>query len=250
VIQFSCVSHDLESSETKGEFNQYVKPPAHAKWNEHASQVHGIRPTDTRIVNAQPIEGVWPLFVQFINQQLENDKVGILAAWNGKSSDLKWLFRITEETHHNQLSMPTGIKNFMDPMMVIRHYKSCKLNMKHATINSYALASVWMFVKEKDDLPNAHDSLVDAKAQMDVVVDSRFTPFINKSQSIVLWDDVWMAKKKTAAASRDELTRATPDGWHDTLPETNTLLDESLSQSFEGASLYGPTNHAQACALK
>ena len=41
-----------------------------------------------------------------------------------------------------------------------------------------ALGVVWSYIHGGECLENVHDSLVDAKAQTDVLVDARFVPFI------------------------------------------------------------------------
>jgi hypothetical protein len=41
-------------------------------------------------------------------------------------------------------------------------------------------------------LENAHDSMVDAKAQSDVLTDARFVPFINHSNSIKLITEMFL----------------------------------------------------------
>ena len=96
-----------------------------------AINIHGIKPTNDQIKNANPIEQVWPRFKSYCEALLEGSKVGALVAWGGKSCDIKWIFRVVEETHKGKLFMPVGLKYFMDPCQVIKHYTSCKLNDQH-----------------------------------------------------------------------------------------------------------------------
>jgi hypothetical protein len=134
VLQLSVVAYD-PSAEAKiiGEFDEYIKPPANAVWSDHASDVHGIYPTDARITSALGIAEVWKRFVTFIEGHLGNGmKKGIIAAWGGQSCDCEWLFRITEDKHHGVLFMPRWCPYFMDPKKVVSHYASCKLNSKHS----------------------------------------------------------------------------------------------------------------------
>ncbi len=49
-----------------------------------------------------------------------------------------------------------------------------------------ALGVVWSYIHGGLCPENAHDSIVDAKAQTDVLIDARFVPFINRSNSIQL----------------------------------------------------------------
>lgn len=134
VIQLSVVAY-VPSAEAKiiGGFDEYIKPPANAVWSDHASDVHGIYPTDARITSALGIAEVWKRFVTFIEGHLGNGmKKGIIAAWGGQSCDCEWLFRITEDKHHGVLFMPRWCPYFMDPKKVVSHYASCKLNSKHS----------------------------------------------------------------------------------------------------------------------
>jgi hypothetical protein len=41
------------------------------------------------------------------------------------------------------------------------------------------------------ELANAHNSLVDAKAQTKIILHKTFLPFMNEQYSIKLLDDVW-----------------------------------------------------------
>jgi hypothetical protein len=43
--------------------DEYIKPPAHDVWSNHASEVHGIYPTDVRITSVMGIMNVWKQFV-------------------------------------------------------------------------------------------------------------------------------------------------------------------------------------------
>jgi hypothetical protein len=57
--------------------------------------------------------------------------------------------------------------------------------MKSKT-RGHALGVMWSFINYGQCLENAHDSMVDAKAQCDVLTDARFVPFINHFNSIQL----------------------------------------------------------------
>ncbi len=53
-------------------------------------------------------------------------------------------------------------------------------------MQGHALGVVWSYIHSGQCLENAHDSIVDAKAQTGVLIDARFVPFINRSNSIQL----------------------------------------------------------------
>jgi hypothetical protein len=59
-------------------------------------------------------------------------------------------------------------------------------------MQGHALGVVWSYIHGGQCLENAHASIIDAKAQTDVLNDVRLVPFINHSNSIQL-----ISKKKS-----------------------------------------------------
>jgi len=59
-------------------------------------------------------------------------------------------------------------------------------NPKHSKLDSLELGVgvVWKYIKNVN-LNGAHGSLVDAKAQSDIILNPSFVPYLNKTQSIV-----------------------------------------------------------------
>jgi hypothetical protein len=102
VIQLSAVAYEPKENKAVGKFDDYIKPPANAVWSNHASEVHGIYPTNHRIASAMGLVDIWKQFVMFIKGHLDHgSKKGIIAAWGGQSCNCEWLFRITQQdTHH------------------------------------------------------------------------------------------------------------------------------------------------------
>ena len=130
---------------------------------------------------AEPIEKIWPLFIEFVEGKLEGGKrVRIIVAWGGQACDCEWLFRITEESHHGTLVMPKWCPYFFDPKKTIMHYKSCKLNSKHSGVIGYGLEEVYCHLAGKDYLEGAHSSIVDAFAQSYIVGHECFVEFWDK----------------------------------------------------------------------
>ena len=77
------------------------------------------------------------------------------------------------------------MKYFLDPLKVIKHFKGCKFNPQHSKLDSLELGMVWKHMNGGDiNLNGAHDSLVDAKAQSDIIIHPSFVPYLNKSASI------------------------------------------------------------------
>ena len=87
------------------------------------------------------------------------------------------------------------------------HYSSCQLNTKISKLESYELGTVWKYISKKN-LNGAHDSLVDTKAQTDIVTHKHFVPFLNKTKSYKTIHDIFTATeqsqiKKCMESSRD-----------------------------------------------
>jgi hypothetical protein len=61
------------------------------------------------------------------------------------------------------------------------------------------------------DLVNAHNSLVDSKAQTEIILHPKFFPFMNEQLSVKKLDDIWSRKLKTEAKTANEPTRPVPD---------------------------------------
>lgn len=93
-------------------------------------------------------------------------------------------------------------------MDVIKHYKSCELNMAKTTprIESYELGSVWTYLK-KTNLNGAHNSLVDAKAQTDIVLSSEFMPYLEKKRSYRSISNIWSATEQSEMKKKLESIR-------------------------------------------
>ena len=58
----------------------------------------------------------------------------------------------------------------LDPLRVIKYYKGCKLKPAKIQMDSFQLGSVWKLINSGRNLKGDHDSLVDAKAQTDVLL--------------------------------------------------------------------------------
>ena len=166
-------------------FNKYVNPGEGAIWNEVAAQrSHQLTASDPRIRNADDITIVWGQFETWIKESVLGDEVVILVAYNGETCDMKWLWSLTQapRSPHN---MPEAIQFFMDPLKVVRNYKRHPLHKAQldGSLASLELGCVWTYL-HGSNFNGAHDSLVDAKAQADVIVHQKFIPFIDRSKSV------------------------------------------------------------------
>ena len=91
-------------------FNQYdVNPESDAEWDREAVRTHKLTPNHPSIVNADNIVTVWNNFVAWVNRKVGYDETAILVAWHGASSDLTWVWRITQAPG-SLLLMPDNIQ--------------------------------------------------------------------------------------------------------------------------------------------
>ena len=214
ILQLSAEAFSKNGERLGDTFDEYVKPPAGAPIPATQTAVHGLSLADRRIQNADTIEQVWPRFVAYIEGKLDGgSKKGVMVAWGGKACDCEWLFRVTEVWHPETLHMPAGLDYFLDPGRVIENYKSCRLHNQHTGLEGYGLEMTWCYIKGETELQHAHSSLVDCKAQTDVVLDERFLPFIDRYKSMVPIDTVFVSKRKKAMQREKELSRKVPVGW-------------------------------------
>ena len=107
ILQLSVVAYCPILKRNLQTFDRHIKPPEGSICSSQSSAVHGLTLVNPKILNADKIEVVWPLFVDFIEGFLNNgERKGIIVAWGGEACDCEWLFRVTEESHVGKLHMP------------------------------------------------------------------------------------------------------------------------------------------------
>ena len=250
LLQISFVVLDADYKEL-GRFNEFVKPPINAIWNEQAcKETHNYHKEHPKIVNAQPIEVVWPKMVAEVERHLVGDKVGMFLAWSGEGSDLSKMFTVTEITHRGVLHMPPTVKYFCDPKYVISKYLKCELNEKQRKPDApvgYGIATVFNIAFD-EELNGAHDSEIDTDAQVRLCKDERIKGFIDKNVSVKLMDEVWVGKRKRKAEVAAEKTRQVPWGWTDAPDFTYEIPRDLQYTSIGGGGVRGPTSQVtEAC---
>jgi hypothetical protein len=204
--------------------------------------VHGIEPSQQRIKDASQIEAVWHDLLQHFERLLEGGKKGIVLAWGGKACNVEWMFRTTEDTHLGILKMPDNVPCFCDPKNAINHCKSCKL-LSEAMLG-YGCAEMWCHITNNDRLEGAHSSIVDARAQQDIVSDDRFMKHLDKPESVVTTDSIWAAKRKKRMLQDAELKRPLPKGW--TEDDMTWEIPRRISyDNSEGGAPHGPSAKAK-----
>ena len=122
--------------------------------------LHDIRPNSERMRTASRLVDVWNRWVAFVSRYIKNDQVGCLVAWNAKSVECQWMYRIIYESHHGTLFMPDRILYLMDPLRTLEKYKNCELNSKNRGPGQvgHGLAEVYCYVTGKTTLEGAHNA--------------------------------------------------------------------------------------------
>jgi hypothetical protein len=68
----------------------------------------------------------------------------------------------------------------MDPKKVVSNYGSCKLNQKDSNVIGYECDEMWCHVTRIPSLPEAHLTIVNARAQCTIVSDKTFFKIMDK----------------------------------------------------------------------
>ena len=122
----------------------------------------------------------------------------------------------------------------MDPLRVIKHYSGCKLNPKHSKLDSLKLGVVWKFIKNVN-LSGAHDSLVDAKAQSDIILHPSFAPYLNKTQSIVPIDEIFTETEVREMKKKMEPNHPVHDPWVEITEDADIKWEPTRTDSYTGS---------------
>ena len=215
-------------------FNSYVKPEVLPEyWDQRSISIHGILPDDERIKNAGNMRTVWPEFQRWFWSIVSPSETVVLVAWNGEACDLKWLWRLTQAPN-SRYSLPENIKFFIDPYRVIEKYKSCGFNKTKSKIEAYELGVVWKYANNGTNLSGAHDSLVDVKAQTDILVHGSFVPFIDRSSSIQPIDEIFSRTVQNEWRKELEPIRPVHAPWVELTNEHNIMWEPRWQDKYTG----------------
>ena len=103
------------------------------------------------------------------------------------------------------------VKYFRDPYRGIESTKRCKLSKNHSKLQSYSLGSMYERVTG-ETLSNKHFSLVNAKAQVSVVLCNEFRK-VWKTKSSVKYISEMFTKKKNQMDALYEPNRIVYKSW-------------------------------------
>ena len=230
-------------------FNEYVNPESDLEWDRHCCDVHGLHPGDQRILDADPMPSVWTRFLLWLGTHTKPEEKVILVAYNGERCDMKWLWKLTQAPA-SRYDLPDNIQYFLDPYRVISAYTSCRLNPKKSKLDSLELGVVWKFLNETN-LEGAHDSLVDVKAQTDILSHEYFVPFINRSQSIKPVEEIFSKTQQNEWRKEMEPTRPVHDPWQEQTIDCSVEWSPDYADRYtgpEGGPPCGPSSAMKEAA--
>ena len=213
-------------------FNRYVNSGEGVWFEEHHVACHGIHPSDPRILNADKMDKVWSDFCSWIESNVAPDATIILVAYNGEKCEAKWLWKLTQAPF-SPFHMPRRVKYFLDPYKVVSSFKSCPLNASKSKLDSYELGALWGYIHGRN-LNGAHNSLVDAIAQMDVITSEQFAPFIDRSASISLLEDIFSKTQQNEWRRKMEPVREVHSPWIELTRDNNIEWEPDLRDSYTG----------------
>jgi len=194
---------------------------------------------------------VWVQFRDWVSRRIGQDEKCILVAYGGETCDLHGIWKHTQAPRL-QLSMPPQFYYFMVPLEVIQNYKGCKFHPIKSKLESLELGCVWKFIMNCN-LDSTHDSLVDAKAQTDIVSHKFFQAFIDQTKSIHIIDEIFTWAEQRNMTRLLEPTCPIHDPWFELT--NNDAFNWSLPPEDEytgpaGGGEWGPSSSMLHLACK
>ena len=209
-------------------------------------QSHKLKATDPRIVRARKIGEVWRSFQAFISSNIAYDEVGIIVAYSGAGSDMEWLWRLTQAPHVPE-ELPSQLLYYMDPYRILSKWKTCK--MHKSKMNSLKLRAVWGHIKGDETLDDAHNSLVDARAQADLLVHENFVSFLDRIESAVTVDKIFKANQLSAMKRDLKPVRLVHKPWQE-LSQANDVAWEPSPGDDSFCAVGVPLEHGPSSAVQ
>jgi hypothetical protein len=122
----------------------------------------------------------------------------------------------------------------MDPLEVINTYKSCPYHPTKSKLESLELGCVWKF-NTGNNLNGAHDSLVDAKAQTDIIIHKHFPNDIDRTKSIRLVTDIFSQAEQREMVTKMEPLRGVHKPWFEVVEGDGFSWTPPEDDCFTGA---------------
>ena len=133
------ISEDRAKSIQRGTvFNEYINPGEGVIFSKACTDIHHLHVSTPCIAEARKIDVIWHQFTSWIESNTAVDEEVITVAYNDKSCNMKWLWKLTHAPFI-ALSLHPRLMYFLNPYRVMSHYTSCPLNKKTTKLNSYEL---------------------------------------------------------------------------------------------------------------
>ena len=142
-------------------------------------------------------------------------------------------------------TMPESLLFYMDPLRMIKKWKSMPLHPRRSKFESLSLASVYKYIHDGADLEGAHDSMVDARAQSDLLLHPYFVPYLDRTDSFCSVDDIFGKNQLSEMRRQLEPVRPVHAPWKEQKVDDNIEWRPSARDSYTGPSgggLFGPTS--------
>jgi hypothetical protein len=97
---------------------------------------------------------------------------------------------------------------------------------------------------------DAHNPLMDARAQARIFAHPRFLEDFDCTQCVIQLDSVWSGKKKHEAEYTMELTHAVPFGWTDQGTDVTYIPKSMRYLGPAGGGIVGPSSSLTPCMCK
>jgi hypothetical protein len=95
----------------------------------------------------------------------------------------------------SRLSLPPQIQFFIDLHHVISGFKLSHLHKSNYKVKGYDLGSVWKYINGQN-LNKAYNSLINVEAQTNILINQKFTAFINRTTSIQTVDAIFSVSQQ------------------------------------------------------
>ena len=115
--------------------------------------------------------------------------VGMIVAYSGAGSDMKWTWRLCMAPKATQ-TMPEGLLFFMDPLKMIKKWKSMKIHPRKIKLESLSLSSVYKYIHDGADSEGAHDSMV-VGVHSEPVLHPYVVPYLDRKEVLFCGRYLW-----------------------------------------------------------
>ena len=164
---------------------------------------------------------------------------------------MKWIWRLTQAPG-SPCSMPDKLGYYMDPLQIITKWKRCPIHRSKSKLECLALGAVWSFISDGEVLEGAHDSLVDTRAQTDLLLHRYFVPFIDRTDSFTTIDKVFKARDLSDMKKKLEPLRPVHKPWIELTAESTLNWEPAREYQWTGPHGggvdWGPSSSMQQAA--